>query len=198
MLSAKSSLLLLLTALGLGSIGFMPKSRVGQPITIHLKSADADDVTGHFTQTDRVQMVQLVAPVINVDETGCVLHDDPAEISNCISTLKFSDPDVPVIAVNGCIGGTPVNLGDLDNDGLDEIGLLPQWFSSCWHDYHVYTYKQGAWVPAVPPFATHCNQWEANIQPIIKDPAQRGHVIITYSALEGTDIVFKTKSLAIR
>lgn len=124
---------------------------------------------------------------MNSTETGCD--------GGCITTILFSDAAIPAITVTGCIGGTLTNLGDLNGDGLDEIGLLPGWFAGCWRDYRVYTYKHSHWELAVAPFPTHCNEFEApRIKAIIKDPVKPGNVLITYSVLEGKDIVFKTKS----
>jgi len=188
MAAAKVLLVVLLLAFtGMGAVDVAPKR------TLH-----ADEVTGHFTQKNKVETVWLVAPQINADETGCVTQSKLAKQGDCIASLNFSDSSIPSIKVNDCIGGTPVNLGDLDNDGLDEIGLLPEWFTSCWRNYRVYTYKKGEWILAVDPFPTHCNQWEENLQPIIKDPAKKGNVIITYSAFEGNEIVFKKKSVGVK
>ncbi|MBL0202185.1 MAG: hypothetical protein IPP81_19115 [Chitinophagaceae bacterium] len=85
---------------------------------------------------------------------------------NCTSYIKFSDNSIPSIKVEMCIGGTPTNLGDLNKNGSDEIGMLPGWCTSCWRDYIVYTYKNDKWIFAVEPFSTHCNQWEEGIKPI--------------------------------
>jgi hypothetical protein len=159
MLRVKASLVLTIAMAAISSlstVSLAPKSPVSP-----------EKVEGHFTRKDKIETMWLTPPKLNAEETGCVGD-------RCTATINFSDPNIPVIPINGCIGGTPTNLGDLDNDGLDEIGLLPEWFTSCWRDYRVYTFKRGKWIPAVTPFPTHCNQWEENLQPIIKDPAVRG------------------------
>ncbi|MGF7081317.1 hypothetical protein [Mucilaginibacter sp. UYCu711] len=157
---------------------------------LSLHSEVVPHVKGHYTSHAR-QTVWLTPPQLNAEETSCVNGD-------CIAVLHFSDPTIPPIAVKSCIGGTPANLGDLDNDGLDEIGLLPEWFTSCWRNYYVYTFKHGHWQYAVPPISTHCNQWEANIKPITKDPTRKGFVKINYSAFQHDSIVVKTKSVPIK
>ncbi len=48
----------------------------------------------------------------------------------CTSYLRFSNAGFSAVPVPNCIGATPTNLGDL-NDDTDEIGLLPEWFTSC-------------------------------------------------------------------
>jgi hypothetical protein len=181
MLTAKAPLLLILmlAIISLSSVSFLPKHG-GEPIK----------VTGHFSSRDKLQTVWLIPPRINADQMSCT--------GECNSILKFSDLSTAAILVKSCIGGTPTNLGDLDNDGLDEIGLLPEWFTSCWRSYHVYTFKQHKWIPAVSSFSTHCNQWDEGLPPVVKDPALPHHVIITYSAFEGYDIVIKTKSVPVK
>jgi len=37
--------------------------------------------------------------------------------------LKFSNNDIPSIKIENCIGEKPVNEGDLNNDGKDEIEI---------------------------------------------------------------------------
>lgn len=117
---------------------------------------------------------------------------------NCTSYIKFSAITIPAIKVESCIGGNPINLGDLNKNGTDEIGLLPDWCTSCWRGYNVYTLKNNNWLYAVEPFSTHCNQWEEGVKPIEIDLSKKGHVLIRYSELTGDDIVTKTKSVPIK
>ncbi|MVN21183.1 hypothetical protein [Mucilaginibacter arboris] len=145
---------------------------------------------GSFTIKRKQQLVWLILPKIDSAKMDC--------IGGCAVVLKFADPKIPTIKVKGAIGGTLYNLGDLNNDGKDEVGVLHEWFNGCWNAFDVYTFKHGFWEMAVQPISTHCNQWEANLKPIVKDPAKKGFVKITYSAFENNDIVFKTKSVAVK
>ncbi len=148
---------------------------------------ESQPVSGYFANARKKATLIIKAPQMNSTETGCD--------GGCITIISFSDAAIPAIRVTGCVGGNLTNLGDLNGDGLDEIGLLPGWSAGCWRDYRVYTFKGGEWGLAVAPFPTHCNEFEApGVKPIIKDPAKPGNVIITYSVLESNDIVFKTKS----
>ena len=106
----------------------------------------------------------------------------------CECYLMFSNDKIPPIKLENCIGGTPVNEGDLNNDGADEIGILPEWWTSCWRDYHVYTFRNNEWKYVVAPFATHCNQWEEGVDAIKKDDSKQGYVIINYSYFTGEEI----------
>ena len=147
-------------------------------------------ISGSFTIKGSQQSVWLIPPKIDSTQINCT--------GGCNIVLKFADPKIPAIKVQGAIGGMLYNLGDLNNDGKDEIGVLHQWFHGCWNAFDVYTFEKGIWELAVPPIRTHCNQWEANLKPIVKDPAKKGFVKITYSAFENNDIVFKTKSVPIK
>jgi hypothetical protein len=117
---------------------------------------------------------------------------------NCTSYIKFSDITIPSIKVESCISGNPTNLGDLNKNGTDEIGLLPGWCTSCWRGYNVYTLKSKNWIFAVEPFPTHCDQWEKGVIPIEIDPNKNGNVLIRYSDMTEDDLVVKTKSLPIK
>ena len=147
-----------------------------------------DAVAGDFDGDGRPEYVWLVPPEVT-DEMECK--------GACTSHLRFSKATLPAIEQLNCIGGEPTTLGDLNGDGGDEIGLLPEWFTSCWMEYFVYTYRAGRWRPLVKPFETHCNQWEAEVKPIEKDPAHPGFVLIRYTDMADTTFAVKTKSVPV-
>ena len=130
----------------------------------------------------------LVPPIVT-NEQDC--------LGDCKSYIEFSDTKIPSIKVENCIGGVPTNLGDLNNNGTDEIGLLPEWFSSNWCAYYVWSYIRGKWVEAVPPFSTYTSQWEKGVIPIEVDKIKKGNVIIRYSDFINDDIVTFSKSVRI-
>ena len=145
-------------------------------------------VAGDFDGDGRPEYVWLVPPKIT-GEMECQ--------GGCTSYLRFSKATLPAIAKADCIGGEPTNLGDLNGDGGDEIGLLPEWFVGCWMGYFVYTYRAGQWRPLVKPFETHCNQWEAGVKPIERDPGRPGHVLIRYMEMGDTTFAVHTKSVPV-
>jgi hypothetical protein len=111
--------------------------------------------------------------------------------------IRFSGA-IPPLIVSTCLGGSPINEGDLNNDGADEVGLLPIWESSCWKGYFVYTFKDNQWLEALEPISTHCIQWEKNILPIVKDSTRKGYVFVNYSELTDDGIEVKTKSVKLQ
>ena len=146
-----------------------------------------DAVEGDFNGDHKIDYMWLETPKLNEEEMDC--------IGECISYIRFSDATIPSIKVDDCISGSLSNLGDLNENGTDEIGLLPGWFTSCWRAYFVWTLKYRNWIKLVEPFSTHCNQWNENINPIEIDRNHKGNVIIRYSEHTGEDIITKSKSI---
>ena len=91
-----------------------------------------------------------------------------------------------------------VNHGDLNDDGKDEIGLLPFWFTSNWSAYFVWTLKDGNWVYAVDPIPTFGNPWEDGMSPIEKDKKHAGNVIVRYTEMKDDNMGMKVKSVRIK
>ncbi len=148
----------------------------------------SDAISGDFNGDGELDYMWLQEPELTASNEDCV--------GECVSYIKFSDLSIPEIEVTNSIGGTPSNLGDLNSDGTDEIGLLPAWFSSCWREYFVWTFKNESWEYAVNPFNTHCNQWDEGIRPIEIDPSRSGNVIIRYSE-QDEDFEIVTRSMSI-
>ena len=165
--------------------GFRPVLR---QVEVDIKKPSAA-IRGDFNGDGELESMWLAAPVIKQNDMDCV--------GECVSYIRFSNSLIPEIRLKTCIGGSPVNEGDLDGDGCDEIGVLPAWFTSCWRNYRVFTFKDGRWRDAVEPIVTHCDQWEAGLKPIEADPSKIGSVIIRYSDSTDAGIVFKTKTAMI-
>jgi len=144
--------------------------------TNHANSVDIkiDSIIGDYNGDGKQNFMWVDSPRVKENaEMECE--------GECRCFIKFSDSSIPPIKVESCIGGTPTNHKDLNQNKSDEIGLVPSWFTSCWKAYYVWTLKNGEWINAVEPFSTHCNQWEdENYVPIEIDKKISGNVIIRY------------------
>ena len=91
--------------------------------------------------------------------------------------IHFSDYNIPIIKEQ-CEGGILQNLGDLNNDGRDELGLLLGCMSNC-SAYHVWQLKNGAWRELIdefgiwaPDFYDECEK-NSSFQPVQKIDGKR-------------------------
>lgn len=116
----------------------------------------------------------------------------------CITTIYFSDKKIKPIIIKNSKNGDIYNLKDLNNDGSDEIGFYPNWCTSCWHPFYVYTFKKNVSKYLVEPISTHCSQWEDNKFPIEKDKSKKGYVKITTSIWKDDDIKVVTKFVKLK
>lgn len=116
----------------------------------------------------------------------------------CETTIYFSDKNIKPFKISPANSGTLYNVGDLNNDGKDDIGFYPNWCTSCWHPLYVYANKKVGWEPLVSPISTHCSQWEDEKFPIKKDPKKKGYVIITTSVWKDDDIKIISKSVKVQ
>lgn len=115
----------------------------------------------------------------------------------CETTIYFSDKKIKPFMVSPAYDGTLYNLGDLNEDGKDELGFYPGWCTSCWRSFLVYTLTKTGWKTLVPSISTHCSQWEDEKFPIKKDPKKKGYVIITSSQWDDDDIRIKSTSVKV-
>ncbi|KMQ64188.1 hypothetical protein ACM39_16825 [Chryseobacterium sp. FH2] len=115
----------------------------------------------------------------------------------CETIIYFSDKNIKPFTISPANSGTLYNLEDINHDGKDDIGFYPNWCTSCWHPFYVYTYKKNNWEPLVSPISTHCSQWEDDKFPIKKDPEKKGNVIITSSVWKDDDIKINSKSIKV-
>ena len=139
------------------------------------------DLIGDFNGDGKLDTAYLTVPKIDSTGMDCV--------GDCTCRLRFSDHSIPEIIHEGCLGGELTNLGDLNDNGTDEIGWRPFWFTSCWSAYYTYTLLNNKWKPAVKPFTTHDSQFDEGVIPIEKDKKRAGHAIIRtteFLAEEGT------------
>ncbi len=145
-------------------------------------------IKGDFNGDGKIDYAWSVSPILKSDEMSC--------FGECVVEIYFSDSKLPIQKIHG-INVSLDNLGDLNNDGNDEIGFQPGWFTSCWRKYHVKTWKNNKWQDLVEPIPTHCNQWEAGYFPIEKDKEKDNQVIVTYSFQNDNGLKTLKKTIAV-
>ena len=149
---------------------------------------ESDTIEGDFNGDGKKERMWLNPPKLSAtDQFEC---DGP-----CTGYITFSDATIPAIPMEDCIDGSPVNEGDLNEDGADDVGMLPGWFTSCWHQYHVFSFRKGEWINVVNPFDTHCTQWEDGVDAVSVDKNKPGHVIVRYMVVGDDDFSIKEKSI---
>ncbi len=171
--------------------------RVATPPAAHIAPPPAarvavpkDAIQGDFDGDGTPEYVWLVPPAIDSTGEDCV--------GSCVSYLTSSNPRLRPYALKQSIGGELTKFTGLGPGRRDYLGILPQWFTSCWASYYVLTYQPGGWGEAVPAFSTHCNQWEDRVVPIAPDSAHPGHVIVRYSEFSNDSILVKAKSVPLK
>ena len=154
----------------------------------------ANAIEGDYDGDGKKDYAWVLAP--QTDTSGLGGCDD----GRCECFIKFSDPKIPFIKIEQeAIGGALTNHGDINGDGADELGFLPDWFSSCWRDYYVYTLRDRKWRNAVEPFTTYCSYWDSTVSYIRPDPGRKGYAIIRYTPMAiDSDFRFLSKSVPLR
>ena len=164
-----------------------------------LNSVPKGAVRGDFDGDGVAEYVWLVPPRLLADTHTASAEDvDFGCVGPCTSVLRCSNPAFKPYRLSQSIGGELTRFAHLGSGRRDYLGILPDWFTSCWRAYYVLTYRQGRWQLGVPTFDTYCNQWEPPVVPIERDRRVPGHVLIRYSTLEHDDIVVKTKSVPLK
>lgn len=116
--------------------------------------------------------------------------------SKCFNYIEFSNPDIPSLLTNYWFS-KPINEGDLNNDGKDEIGAIvfanPE--IGNWHKYHVWILHNSEWKNLIEPFPIFSGYEDLN-KLVRIDSINKGKVIIRYNEwdeLEG--VITKEKSV---
>ncbi|MDA8581929.1 hypothetical protein N9K95_03650 [Schleiferiaceae bacterium] len=99
-----------------------------------------DYIAGDFDGDGQLEKAWVVRPEI----AGYI--DNEGEYS---CEIYFSDYSIPIITYDGCIDLNIENLGDLNNDGVDEIGVQRVWITSTRTFYSVYVMCHNNWKEAI-------------------------------------------------
>ena len=148
-------------------------------------------IKGDFNGDNSTEWAWLIPPEVKENEMDC--------IGKCDCTITFSNSDIPNLIIHEyCIGGKPQNERDLNNDGTDEISIIPHWFTSSWRSANVYHLTENGWKSLVRPIQIWLNS-DSTLDYIQKDLENTGHVIITEHRWtdEMEDIIVVSESMKV-
>jgi hypothetical protein len=120
---------------GAGSLP--PKSDTTPAPTYQSKILYADTfATGNFDHIKGVDTAWLMVPMKEFEMYGC---------SPCSTRVVFSNGTDSICFTEGDIGGGMEIVGDLNDDGVDELAYYDAHFNGCWADLRLYSLKGAAW-----------------------------------------------------
>ncbi len=126
-------------------------------------------VYGDFDGDGKKEYAYLVYPRTYIDEEGGFVYEGMPKPA--WTYIKFSKKSIPTIKIKNCLGGNLQNLGDLNGDKRDDIGLWYDWLSSDWHPYAAWMLKGNAWHMVAKPWLIHGMMWDekgTNFKPVQK------------------------------
>lgn len=141
-------------------------------------------------QGESVKAIVMPPEIVNEDEQKC--------LRECEAEVFFDSPKLVAARIPQSLDAVIQNLGDLDDDGNDELGALPQWWQSTWQGYRVMTYKNGRWTELIEPISIKTDIWHQNpFLPVLKDPAiPKGIIVKTMELSEDfLDVVTISKKI---
>lgn len=142
----------------------------------------SDTIFGDFNGDYQIESCWMSFNSYNYEKCG--LEFDSI---SCQGILQFSNQTIPKLIIPWCPYGLITNEGDLNNDGKDEIGVLPGWLTSACRFYHVFSLKDKDWIEICEPIANSENMREAGIDYIKNDKINKENLIIYESMLEYID-----------
>lgn len=109
-------------------------------------------------------------------------------------TLKSTMTDLPEVLVRSRYGLPKLtNVGDVDGDGMDEVGFFNTSYDSNWTDFSVYSVKDGSWCELKEkPYVFTLGYYDLNPQPSIIEPSGDGRIKILKMEFDDDVIVGDT------
>lgn len=138
-------------------------------------------VYGDFDGDGKKEYAYLVYPKTYINKDGDFVYKGMPKPA--YTYIKFSKKSIPLIKIKDCLGGKLQNLGDLNGDKRDDIGLWYDWLSSDWHPYGAWMLRGNTWCMVAKPLEIHGMMWDKkgnNFKPIQK--AGLGKVKIYYNS----------------
>lgn len=152
----------------------------------------AEKVKGDFNGDGVYEYASIKAPK-QIENDAC-----QCEGGECIAYVVFSDTKIPQIKFSSDIGGYLENVGDLNDDGKDELLYQQGWCTSTWRTWSLWTLKNNNWIQAIEQFEVR-GEIEENEKLVTKDLKVKGNVIVKYSSQKDENTgEMMTKSVKIK
>lgn len=148
-----------------------------QKITVDFNKQTVDTILLNATDTAFVVKNKLIK-----DDMG-------DKQKQYIIKVFFSPQNWPVLTFDQAIGAHVVLAGDLDGDGLPELLLRPEWFSSCWSTVNLFSIKHNSWKLVRQGSMYFCSDKYPLDKRVIK--TDKGYGLLTDSLTDDKFIVLK-------
>lgn len=79
-----------------------------------------------------------------LNESGELRYEFGCVDNNCFNKISFSC-GLPEIYIDISVWGLVENIGDLNNDGYNELIFSPGWFVSCWGRLYICSFNGNEW-----------------------------------------------------
>lgn len=92
-----------------------------------------------------------------LNEKGEVMYYHGCVDNKCYNKISFSCK-MPEIYYDISVWGSIENIGDLDNDGYNELIFSPGWFTSCWGALYIYSFDGKKWNQSTKVTYRRCDE----------------------------------------
>lgn len=133
--------------------------------------------------------------LLNKTDTAFVLkpkpiHDDMGDKrKEYLTYVYFSNKTFPMLTHKDAIGADLFLTDDLDGDGIAELLLRPDWFSSCWASINLYSVKSGKWKLIKKDSMYFCADKYPLNKRVIK--TEKGYALLTDSLADDKFVTLK-------
>ena len=139
--------------------GFFPKSNITNSF-IKKNGVKNDTITLGDINNDKISDTAFIytPPTIkHLDDNGELFYHFGCVDNNCFNKITFSCK-IPEIYFDNSVWGYIENIGDLNNDGYNELIFSPGWFSSCWGQLYIYNFDGNKWTKATNVSYRRCEE----------------------------------------
>jgi len=156
-------------------------------------------ISGDFDGDGKKEYAYLVYPKTYTNKDGDFVYEGMPKPA--FTYIKFSKKSIPTIKIKDCIGGKLQNLGDLNLDKRDDVGLWYDGLSSDWHPYAAWIFRNGIWSMVSKPLNIHSMMWSIkgeNFKPIQKTSGGKLKIFYNAWSKDYEQILIKQKIVSIK